>query len=62
MQESDYLDPNSGSAELPLIKQALHRSKKVTAKIIIGASADETRMGLVEDNRLVEYLVERTSE
>ena len=32
------------------------------AKIIIGASADETRMGLVEDGRLVEYLVERQGE
>ena len=34
----------------------------MTAKIIIGASADETRMGLVENGKLVEYLVERTAE
>ena len=34
----------------------------MTAKIIIGASADETRMGLVENGRLMEYLVERTAE
>ncbi len=32
------------------------------AKIIIGANEDETRMGLVEDGRLVEYLVERKEE
>lgn len=32
------------------------------AKIIIGATADETRMGLVEDGRLMEYLVERSGE
>lgn len=32
------------------------------AKIIIGASADETRMGLVENGRLMEYMVERSSE
>ena len=32
------------------------------AKIIIGASADETRMGLVENGKLMEYLVERTAE
>ncbi len=31
-------------------------------KIIIGANADETRMGLVENGRLVEYLVERSAE
>lgn len=34
----------------------------MTAKIIIGATEDETRMGLVEDGRLMEYLVERTAE
>lgn len=34
----------------------------MTAKIIIGATEDETRMGLVENGRLVEYLVERTAE
>ena len=34
----------------------------MTAKIIIGASADETRMGLVENGRLMEYMVERSSE
>ena len=34
----------------------------MTAKIIIGASADETRMGLVENGKLMEYLVERTAE
>lgn len=34
----------------------------MTAKIIIGANEDETRMGLVEDGRLMEYLVERTAE
>ena len=32
------------------------------AKIIIGADEEETRMGLVEDGRLVEYLVERSEE
>ncbi|MDO4179191.1 MAG: Rne/Rng family ribonuclease [Phascolarctobacterium sp.] len=32
------------------------------AKIIIGADEEETRMGLLEDNRLVEYLVERSEE
>jgi len=32
------------------------------AKIIIGASEDENRMGLIEDGRLVEYLVERQGE
>ena len=34
----------------------------MTAKIIIGATEDETRMGLVEDGRLMEYLVERAEE
>lgn len=34
----------------------------MTAKIIIGANQDETRMGLVENGRLMEYLVERTAE
>lgn len=34
----------------------------MSAKIIIGANEDETRMGLVENHHLVEYLVERTSE
>ncbi len=34
----------------------------MTAKIIIGANEDETRMGLVEDGRLMEYLVERKEE
>ena len=34
----------------------------MTAKIIIGANEDETRMGLVENGRLTEYLVERTAE
>ena len=34
----------------------------MTAKIIIGASADETRMGLVENGKLMECLVERTAE
>jgi ribonuclease, rne/rng family len=34
----------------------------VAAKIIIGANEDETRMGLVEDGLLKEYLVERTAE
>lgn len=34
----------------------------MAAKIIIGANEDETRMGLIEDGRLLEYLVERTSE
>lgn len=32
------------------------------AKIIVGASPDENRMGLIEDGRLVEYLVERSQE
>lgn len=32
------------------------------AKIIIGANEDETRMGLLENGRLMEYLVERTAE
>ena len=32
------------------------------AKIIIGVDEEETRMGLVEDGRLVEYLVERSEE
>ena len=32
------------------------------AKIIIGGGADEIRMGLVENGRLTEYLVERTAE
>lgn len=34
----------------------------MNAKIIIGADEEETRMGLVEDGRLVEYLVERSEE
>lgn len=34
----------------------------MTAKIIIGTNEDETRMGLLEDGRLVEYLVERKEE
>ena len=37
-----------------------HRCRKeavMTAKIIIGATEDETRMGLVEDGFLMEYLV-----
>ncbi len=34
----------------------------MSTKILIGANADETRMGLVENGRLVEYLVERTAE
>ena len=34
----------------------------MTAKIIIGANEDETRMGLVENGRLVEYLVERVAD
>ena len=29
----------------------------MTAKIIIGASADETRMGLVENGKLVDFKV-----
>lgn len=32
------------------------------ARIIVGADAEETRMGLVEDGKLVEYLVERSEE
>ncbi len=32
------------------------------AKIIIGASEDENRMGLIEDGQLMEYLVERQGE
>lgn len=32
------------------------------AKIIIGANEDETRMGLLENGRLMEYMVERTAE
>lgn len=31
----------------------------MTAKILIGATEDETRMGLLENGRLMEYLVER---
>lgn len=31
----------------------------MAVKIIIGANEDETRMGLIEDGRLAEYLVER---
>lgn len=34
----------------------------MAAKILIGASEDETRMGLVEDGRLAEYLVERSAD
>lgn len=34
----------------------------MTYKIIIGASEDEARMGLLQNGRLVEYLVERTQE
>ncbi len=34
----------------------------MAARIIIGASEDETRMGLLEDGRLMEYLVERAQE
>lgn len=34
----------------------------MTAKIIIGATEDETRMGLVQNGRLLEYLVERKEE
>lgn len=34
----------------------------MTTKIIIGANQDETRMGLMENGRLMEYLVERTAE
>lgn len=34
----------------------------MTTKIIIGASEDENRMGLVENGRLMEYLVERQGE
>ena len=35
----------------------MHKCRKeamMTAKIIIGATEDETRMGLVEDGRLME--------
>ncbi len=31
-------------------------------KIIIGSTEDETRMGLMEDSRLIEYMVERAGE
>lgn len=31
-------------------------------KIIISATSEETRMGLTENGRLMEYLVERSSE
>ncbi len=34
----------------------------MTAKIIIGVAKDETRMGIINDGRLIEYLVERTDE
>ncbi len=34
----------------------------MAAKIIIGVSEDETRMGLVEDGRLMEYMVERAED
>lgn len=34
----------------------------MTAKIIIGATEDETRMGLVQNGSLLEYLVERKEE
>ncbi len=34
----------------------------MTAKILIGATEDETRMGLLENGRLMEYLVERAEE
>lgn len=34
----------------------------MTAKIIIGVTEDETRMGLVENGLLMEYLVERAAE
>lgn len=34
----------------------------MAAKIIVGATEDETRMGLLEDGRLVEFLVERAAE
>lgn len=34
----------------------------MTAKIIIGSTEDETRMGLVEDGCLAEYMVERAGE
>lgn len=34
----------------------------MAAKIIVGATEDETRMGLLEDGRLMEFLVERAAE
>ncbi len=34
----------------------------MAVKIIIGSTEDETRMGLIENNRLIEYVVERTGE
>lgn len=34
----------------------------MTAKIIIGVTQEETRMGLVEDGRLMEFMVERAEE
>ena len=34
----------------------------MTAKIIIGVTEDETRMGLVQDGRLLEYMVERVQD
>ena len=34
----------------------------MTARIIIGVAQDETRMGIINDGKLVEYLVERAEE